>query len=167
MRTNLIITVLFAIIMCSCKTYSPEYLPVSDTIDTNQFGSYIVITSKSNDDDIKGELIAIDSNRIVVLSEEINKCINIPIEDIEEFILRYAEPEHYGWTIPVSTLVSFSHGMFAVFTLPLNLISTSTIWSRGEKAFQYNDEEMSFHRLKMFARFPQGIPTNIDLSSIK
>jgi hypothetical protein len=37
----------------------------------------------------------------------------------------------------------------------------------SEDAFQYNEKNMSYEKLKMFARFPQGIPLNIDVASIK
>jgi hypothetical protein len=37
----------------------------------------------------------------------------------------------------------------------------------GETAYTYSEKNMTFNSLKMFARFPQGIPVGIDLAAIK
>jgi hypothetical protein len=54
-----------------------------------------------------------------------------------------------------------------VFTAPINLMVTIVVTMSSEDAFQYNEKNMSYEKLKMFARFPQGIPLNIDVASIK
>ena len=164
MKTKILLTGLLAIIISSCT--SPRYLPSSDKIDINQNGSYIIIISKKTAY-IDGELIAIDSNKIVILSESKNKCMTVPINDVKRFILRYAKPKHYGWTIPLGILLPFIHGFYSVFTFPIHLIVTISVTSSGESAFKYSKKNMTYDKLKMFARFPQGIPPNIDLANIK
>ena len=164
MKNKIILTGLLAIIISSCT--SPRYLPSSDKIDINQNGSYINIIPKTTAN-IDGELIAIDSNKIVVLSEATNKCMTVQINDVERFTLQYAKPKHYGWTIPVYTLATIGHGALLILTAPINFIVTILVTASGENAFQYSDKNMTYDKLKMFARFPQGIPPNIDLASIK
>jgi hypothetical protein len=164
MRNKIIIAGLIAIIISSCT--SPRYLPSSDKIDVNEYGSYIKIIRQSTAN-IDGELIAIDSNKIVVLSESENKCLTVPITDVKQFKLLYAKPKHYGWSIPVYTLATIGHGLFLIFTAPISLIVTISVTARGESAFKYSDKNMTYEKLKMFARFPQGIPTSIDIASIK
>lgn len=156
---------MFAVIISSCT--SPRYLPSSDNIDVNQYGSYIEIITKGTYPNIDGELIAIDSNKIIVLTESTSKCSTVPTKDIQGFKLRYAKPKHYGWTIPVFTLATIGHGLFLILTAPVNLIVTISVTASGESAFKYSDKNMTYDKLKMFARFPQGIPTNIDIASIK
>lgn len=170
MKTKITILVLFAIVFGSCKT--PAYLPVSDMIDVNQSGSYIKVIRKTADNIeasviVNGELIAIDSSNIVVLSKKTNYCIIVPMNDVKRFELQYAKGKHYGWTIPVFSLASVAHGLFGIFTVPLNLIVTTWVTISGETAFMYKEKNMTYDQLKMFARFPQGIPSNIDLESIK
>jgi hypothetical protein len=36
-----------------------------------------------------------------------------------------------------------------------------------ENAFKCNQKNMTYEKLKMFARFPQGIPPTISLTNIK
>ena len=170
MKTKFTIIVLLVIIMSSCKT--PAYLPSSDMIDVNQNGSYIMVIRKSASNTeasefVNGELIAIDSNNLIVLSEKTTECIIVPMNDVNRFELQYAKSKHYGWTIPVFTFASFAHGLFGIFTIPINLIVTILVTASGENAFIYKGKNMTYDQLKMFARFPQGIPSNVDLESIK
>ncbi|MBL0238695.1 MAG: hypothetical protein IPQ02_19390 [Saprospiraceae bacterium] len=37
----------------------------------------------------------------------------------------------------------------------------------GESAFKYSNKNICIDKLKMFARYPQGIPSDIDTASIK
>ncbi len=165
MKIKSIIFGLFSIIVCSCT--SPRYLTSSDRIDVNEYGSHIKIDHKSLSS-IEGELIAIDSNTIVILQEtSMNKCTIFKTEDIKKFKLRYAKPKHYGWTIPVYTLATISHGVFLLLTAPLNLIVTTAVTIGGERAFTYDNDDLTYEELKIFARFPQGIPCNVDIKDIR
>lgn len=164
MKTKIPISVLIAIFISSC--YSPKYLPSSGKIDVNEYGSYIKLTDKTASI-IDGELIAIDSNKIIVLTEYTKNCITVPVSKVEQFSLKYANPKHYGWTIPSGIGLPLIHGLFAVFTIPVHLIVTISVTVGGENAFKYSDKNMTYDKLKMFARFPQGVPPNIDLASIK
>ena len=164
MRTKIILTGLLAILISSCT--SSRYLPSMDKIDVNQYGSYIKINRKTTAN-IDGELIAIDNNKIVILTKTTKICVTVPLNDVNHFNLRYAKPKHYGWTIPVFTLATIAHGFGFILTAPLNLIVTISVTATGRLAFKYNDKNMTYDKLKMFARFPQGIPPDIDLASIK
>lgn len=164
MKTKVFIIVLIAIIISSCS--SPGYLPSSDKIDVNEYGSYIKLTH-NNKSIIDGELIAIDSNQIVVLADEEKICVTVPVSEVKKFSLEYAKPKHYGWSIPVGLVLPFIHGFYSLITLPLHLIVTISVTAAGENAFKYNNKKMTYEELKMFARFPQGIPDNIDIASIK
>lgn len=170
MKTKMTIIVLFAIVISSCK--APEYLPSSDMIDVNKNGSYIRVSRKSAanieaSSIANGELIAIDSNNIIVLSKKTKDCIIVPMNDVKRFELKYAKPKHYGWSIPAYTLASFAHGILGIFTVPINLIVTVSVTITGENAFIYKGKHITYDQLKMFARFPQGIPPNIDIANIK
>jgi len=165
MKTKIILSGLLVLVIISC-TSTKYFLPSSETINVNQYGSYINITHKRSVN-IMGELISIDSSRIVVLMESTHKCVSVSISDVQRFKLQYANPKRYGWSIPAYTLATISHGVFLIFTAPINLIVTISVTSGGESAFTYSDKDMTYDKLKMFARFPQGIPANIDLASIK
>jgi len=164
MKTKIALLGLLIVFFSSCTT--PKYLPSSNKVDVNEYGSYIKIIHKTASN-IDGELIAIDSNKIVVLTEGTKKCMTVSLSDVKHFKLRYAKPKHYGWTIPTFLVYPFIHGYFSVFTIPIHLIVTISVTVTGENAFKYSDKNMTYEKLRMFARFPQGIPPNVDLASIK
>jgi hypothetical protein len=164
MKTKIIITGLLAIIISSCT--SPRYLPSADKIDVNEYGSYIKINQDTKSH-IEGELIAIDSNKIVVLSGMKQICVSVPVKDVRRFILQYAKHKDYSYTIPIYSLATLAHGYWLILTAPVNLIVTTSVTVSGASVFKYSDKNMTYDKLKMFARFPQGIPQNIDIATIK
>lgn len=164
MKNNIIVLSMLIVFISSCST--PKYLPSADKIDVNTYGSYIKISQK-NKPNTEGELIALDHEYITVLNYDSKECLVLPLAEINKFTLLYATPKHYGWTIPASILLSVSHGFVGMITLPLNLIVTISTTASSELAFTYNEKSMTFDKLKMFARFPQGIPQNIKISDIK
>ena len=164
MKTKLILSGIIAVVLNSCTV--PRYLPNVKDIDVNPYGSYIVIYQKTGVP-VKGELLAIDNNKLIVLlsSFGVNNHISIPVNDIRKFTLHYAQPKNYGWAIPVYTIATLTHGFYAALTLPVNLIVTISV--AGVKAFTYNNKNISLQNIKMFARFPQGLPPGVELSEIK
>jgi hypothetical protein len=163
-KINFIAVLLFAVLVSGCKNSS--YLPTYDKIDVNAHGSYIYLSEKRSHY-LRGELIALDSVSVVVLNEKTHQCIAVPVTDIRKFSLTYARPSHYGWSILLFSVLCVSHGMFAVFSLPINLIVTISVTSGGEHAFTYSEKDMTYKKLKMFARFPQGIPLTVNLADIR
>ncbi|MFN4762693.1 hypothetical protein ACKGJN_06165 [Gillisia sp. Q332] len=163
----IILGILLALLSSSCKAPA-AYLPEVEEIGVNEFGSYITV-DLSEGSDIEGELIVIDSKNLIVLTKEkeIQKLRTISIADISSFKLTYAQPKNYGLTIPGSALVSLSHGALAVFTAPLNIAVTSIITAHGANAFTYNNKSITLDDLKMFARFPQGLPPHIEMANIE
>ncbi len=162
----IILGILLALLNSSCK--APAYLPEAEKIAVNEFGSYITV-DLSEGSDIEGELIVIDSENLIVLTKkkDINQPRTISIENINGFRLMYAKPKNYGWTVPGFTLASLSHGLLAVFTVPVNIAVTGIVTTRGTRAFTYNKKTISWEDLKMFARFPQGLPPNIEMENLE
>jgi len=144
----------------------PKYLPSTEKIDVNPHGSYVRIFFKNNTE-VSGELIAIDTSNIVVLTSHSKICVTVPVSAVKRFSLRYAKPKNHSWTIFAFTSFTVAHGYFLIYTAPLNFIVTSAVTLSGAQAYRYNHRNMTYDKMRMFARFPQGIPENIDMESIK
>lgn len=164
MKINILFLIASALLFSNCTF--PKYLPYAEGVGTNEYGSYINIILPHGDV-VEGELIAIDSSNIVVLIEESRSCTTLSLSEVKKFRLRYAKSRNYGWSIPVFTLSTLSHGVGAGITLPLNLIVTIVITATGQSAFQYNQKNMTYDKMRMYARFPQGIPRNVSIQSIE
>jgi hypothetical protein len=109
MKTKIILIGLLGLLTSSCY-YTPKYLPTSENIDINKYGSYIDINYDSGSQ-ITGELIAIDSNSIILLKASTKKCITVPMADVKKFELQYAAHKKHGWAIPFFSLLTLSHGV--------------------------------------------------------
>lgn len=176
MKTNwIILTCLCVCFFSGCTT--AKYLPQTTGIDANAHGSYIRVLLAANrnigrkaDISVNGELIAIDSTQLFVLTyvNSVKETVPIPIKEIKTFRLTYAQSKKYGWSIPVLTLIApFINGVYSLFTFPVALIGSITATSSGVSDFQYKNDQISYRELNMFARFPQGIPAGIALSQIE
>ncbi|HQW13083.1 MAG TPA: hypothetical protein PK076_06030 [Saprospiraceae bacterium] len=164
MKSKYLMIALIAIIIFGCKT--PRILPTSGNIDVNEYGSYIKtkLVSKSK---IEGELIAIDSTSMVILSKADGNCKIIPIANVHSFKLLYAKPKKYYWAYPVFLLLSATHQFIGAISLPVNFIATTLIIISANNAFTYTNKKIKYEELKMFARFPEGIPASIKIENIR
>lgn len=116
---------------------------------------------------IEGELIAVDFFGIHVLEEKSGKVLRIERSSARHYELFPARSKSYAGFIPLSIALSVSHGGFALLTLPMNLITSISVAASGSTRFSYNEEELDYDKLYMFARFPQGLPKGVDLSGLK
>ncbi len=147
-----------------------NYLPQASKIPEYPYGAYIKIVTKAGDKNLrnKGELISAGDEKIVLLDKKDNHCIEIPVDSILRFKLYYAKSDHvYWWTIPALAALSATHGYFGILTIPANLIVTSSVYASSQLGFQYTEKNLPIISLYMYARYPQGIPSNVDIKSIK
>jgi len=170
MKTKFIVAAFAVLLSLSSCTYSPDYLPESEEIDVNQYGSYISLY-RNEKETIWGELIAVNSLKFIVLSKPEDSPVRtikiIPVKEVSKYYVKYAEGVSYGGAVPLFMLASLTHGYYALISLPVNLLLTIGIASSGDSAFTYDADEISVMDLKMFARFPQGLPPGIEVNKIR
>ena len=166
MRNKLLLIALVTIFLFSCK--SPAYLSNHNEIDKNVYGAYTKIFLKK-DFPLEGELIALENDVIIILPKNKNTCEIIELKNVRYFLIQYASSKNNAWllTIPLSIVTPFIHGYYSVISFPVNLISTISLASSKDAQYKLRSKKYSHKDLKMYARFPQGIPKNIDISTIK
>lgn len=171
MTTKILISFLLAILFSNCKF--PEYLPSTENIDTNPHGAMITAHVKKSSGPVRGELISCDDDKLIILADSAyakkkgTKLERLSWEEVNKFRLQYAKPKNYAWSLPVYTLATLSHGLFAIFTAPVNFAATFTVNNSGRLSFSYDNTKISMQDISMFARYPQGIPPGIDPDTIK
>jgi hypothetical protein len=165
MDRKLILLVFVVIVISGCASH--KFLPEPENIGVNEYGAYIRLNRTGLLPDVFGELIAIDSSQLIILSRDSSACVTVPIEQIKSFNIKYARWSQYGWTIGVGAILPVVHGWYSFISLPVHYTVTiiSTVSSR--KTYGYNNKEISLDELRMFARFPQGLPPNVDIGLIK
>lgn len=155
--------ILIVVMLSSCS--SSKLLPKPDEIVHNTYGSLIELKAKNKF--IYGELISVNDASLTILSMNTKECVNIEKDKIIRYKIYFAQANKYGWTIPVFTLFSISHGFFSFISLPVNLLSTIILTTSANSAYRISSRDIDYEKLKMYARFPQGIPSNIKLEQIK
>lgn len=123
---------------------------------------------------IVGEIIAVNDDSIMLMPlDTAQRMFAVSRNDIAQADIIVAltsdTPEgKSGWAAFINVL-SLSHGYYMVFSAPLNLIITSAIAKNATKStyrIKY-PEAISWEEMRKFARFPQGIPTQVDRSLIR
>lgn len=173
MKTKKLIlnALLIAVAASSCTMAG--YLPKSNEhVGSSQYGAHIEIMTV-NRAFYQGELIAANQDDLVIRLHKKNKThttirvYTIPYGVISDFTLRYAEGKNLGWTIPIFLVWSITHGAGLFLTTPTNMIASIRIAKSAKNEFEYRKVDINLQDLKMFARFPQGIPDHIRLEDIK
>lgn len=158
MKTKKYLLFAFVLVMVS-SCYAPKYLPNTNKIDIGVLGSFIKITQNSHNI-YAGELIEVNNQQIIILDNVSKEPIAIDKKDVKKFQLFYAQPKNYGAYIPLFILNPLMHGKFAIFTIPFHLLITIPVTVSGANDFTYTNKNLTYEELKMFARFPQGLPEN-------
>lgn len=167
-KNNILWAALVLVVLAASCAGPISYLPEHEMIGEERYGAYIQINTYSGKE-YAGELIAVGDSGLVVREEieNLSHCFLSPLLDIKSFSLRYANGRNYGWAVPLYTLGTLSHGVWLIFSAPINLIATSVIAIDASHAYEMDSRVMTFEELKLFARFPQGLPEGITLDMIK
>ena len=71
----------------------------------------------------------------------------------------------------LGTLSTVSHGFFLVFSAPVWIITSTVIWNNQTKTAveRYPDdfEWITLDAMRVYARFPQGLPENLDRTKLE
>lgn len=157
-------TLMLVLVLSSCAP--PRYLDKVKESHLSQYGGYITLF---NNDGIKmtGELIAVSAEKMVLYSLEVGECYEVPTSSVRRYEIIFAAPEKYGWAIPTSAALTLSHGFFAILTMPINLLTTTIVSISANQSTRLTHNDLTLNELKMYARFPQGIPEGVELDEIK
>ncbi len=180
---TIIIFLITAIVILFGNCSSIKYLPSEDNPGDSPYGAFIRLRIKTLNY-VEGELIAVDSANIYLLrqfsfifAEDYQKLDTIPLQTVHSYRLRYINASNTAglflggiglplipFSVPGNSGFMPFHGFFAVITVPVNII---TIARMQNDLFTYNDRQLPISKLYKYARFPQGIPENVDIEAIE
>lgn len=151
--------ILFVFLLVLAGCLSARYLPYYQDLGSNPYGSYIKIKDSENSY-FTGELISVTDTGLIILAEQdtASSIRIIPKQEIKKYYVTYARKSG-SRSIPF--VISFLHGWFFLITQIINIAA-----SEGAN-FNYTDKSLPYPELNKFARFPQGIPENINPLTIK
>lgn len=157
---------------CASVQAPSGYLPAASETQWDVHGGWITVeySDRGTISTADGEFIAFQDSVIYVLTE--SEPVSIRCKEV-----RSASFDIYskktglfaGWTLLGSVSV-LSHGYFAVFSLPLWLLTgiPSTISESLDGRYAENTPTIYWWQsISKFSRFPQGIPKQVDLRELK
>ena len=174
----IIVSLAITFLLLNCRTiHAPDnWLPENEEMMENAYGGWIYLwIIDPNDEyayepDISGEFISYRNGEITILNYD--SIYTIDTNSIAEVVLELVDKNVS--TIVVwgffGTLSTMSHGMYLSFSAPIWIMGT-TIAASGESYRDVYEAEYPrkkwWAEVKRFARFPQGIPDEVDINKLK
>jgi len=159
---------LFIVLLNGCATrYAPRgWTPQLSEAQTQAYGGWVTVTHLEKDIKISGELIAVEDEMIYVLSD--SGIHEVFLKDIKKLQLEvYWEKQRtLGWGI-LGAISTLSHGWGSIISAPTWIIATVSAVPTEANSGLIVQSRKKMVDLRPFARFPQGFPKDIDLSSLK
>jgi hypothetical protein len=147
---------------CASNTAPHGWLPTAGEATHDGFGSWVEVGLRGQKRDIDGELIAVSSDRLTVLSG--GELIGIHMTNITLIKVTTFQSQHaiIGWWAFLGFLSTASHGFGLVLSGPAWIVigSISAVAaSNHPQTLAYSGQ---WAKLRKFARFPQGLPESVD-----
>ena len=184
--------VLACIIISGCASVSvPKgWLEEPADVQASEFGGWVTVySSQVTGDDYEGELLAIDDDQLVLLSQ-FDEVVYMPWEGIINAKLIPYDPQLKRITkwanlgalsalpiLPVMLAISSttsngglsslgSHGFFFVFSVPIWIIAGTWATHAHLRRVTINLATADVEEMRLYARYPQGLPPNFDPAAI-
>lgn len=153
---KILLLVLFSSLL-QCTTIT--YLPKHDRIGSNPYGAYVKIFTL-NKKYFNGELISSNEQEVKLLisKNDSRQIITIQANQLKRYYIIYAKKPALA---KGAFIIPILHGAWFILTLIPNVIIMNNL------DFTYTQNTLKYKDLKMFARFPSGIPAHIPENSIK
>ena len=181
MRTNwaVILLVLFNFIMmgCAIDAYKASLVPKSKRAALMSVrGSFIEIETSGNW--LSGEIIALQSDTLFILGR--TQFRGIPFEDINRFDITLVRPKTGTYLLwgsltvlpPLIGIVTHDDygaqfGTIAAFNAILSTIAVATESGRKSHVVSYPEDISDISVIAKYARFPFGIPVEMEFTTPK
>jgi hypothetical protein len=154
---------------CAKSTAPPGWLPEPSEAPPDLYGGWVVVWSSEagRRQAAQGELIAVEEDTVFVLSAR--GLIAIPRAHITAATLTAYFPDTRrisGWGI-LGTLSTLSHGIGLILSAPVWIIGSTAAASSVSREPRLEYPQQPWEVLRMYARFPQGLPEGIERSPLR
>ena len=160
---NKFFCVVLCFLMTNCATTNApsDWLSEPEQIASNGYGGWVDI--KARESHIAGELIAISTDTVFVADREFHAVCS---KDILSARLVTYDASSMAVYVILGTLLTISNGGFLIITAPMWLIGGSIAAASRSYDPIIDYPEKSLANFKPFARYPQGLPPDLDRGMI-
>ncbi|MFO7524504.1 MAG: hypothetical protein R6W68_03540 [Ignavibacteriaceae bacterium] len=161
---------------CAATLAPSNWLPETEKYPENTFGGWMTIitsdetnTGKERFFQYGGEFISQDEDNVYILYDTVYIISKKDIRNISLELVQKSTTEYGLWTLG-GTVATLSNGRFLIITAPLWLIAgtEAAVGESTRDLYESDNPDILFwNNVMKFARFPQGLPININLSELK
>jgi hypothetical protein len=165
---------------CVSNPAPSGWLPPAEVAATDAFGGWITVDtaaqaqrgwfagSATRRTEIAGELIAVHADSVFLLAD--STLVSLPRAQVRRATL-FAYDAQWGglatWGF-LGTLSAISNGLYFLLTGPTWIITSSiAAGSRSRAPMVSLSDQGGWERLRLYARFPQGLPEGLDRASLR
>ena len=127
------------------------------------YGAWIVLSKLGSTFEVGGELLAIERDSVFVLPPD-GTVRTVPRDSVRRAQIAFYDAQWdqlVAWT-GVGAVSTLSNGVLLVFTLPLWAVGGSIATSmQSNHAIRRVDSASAWDAVRMYARFPGGLPENL------
>ncbi len=152
---------------CAHNSAPEGWLPKPAEAQAGAYGGWMELSYKQTTEQrADGELIAVSADSVWLLGED--QALVIPTTAVKRGKLT-AYAAQKGplalWTL-LGTLSTISNGVGLIFTAPMWIIGGSLAVGSESRAPERKSPRLTWGELAPYARFPQGMPEGMDLSTL-
>ena len=159
--------VAIACVACASNTAPKGWLPTPTEAQSTAYGGWIELAYDQPERRADGELIAVSAESVWVLTG--SQGLVIPTAGVKKGKLTAYAAQKGGlsaWTV-LGTISTLSNGGFLIFTAPMWMIGGSLAVGGESRAPERQHPPLAWVELAPFARFPQGLPQGVELTSLE
>ena len=160
-----IILLCTAAFLTACS--SPKYATTPQNLKYKVNGFYANVDVKNTFKNVTGEIIEVGVSEIKLLHEGTLQSFQKDQVKSSEILvsLTVNDPKKINTWASLVNLGPLGHGVFGIITIPINVAVTNSI-TKSRYVLIYPDN-ITWEELHKFARFPQGIPKNLDTKKLQ
>lgn len=170
---NLAVVMTLAALACESNPAPENWLPEPKETPTWTYGGWIVLTLKSSNPDPKaaaplrdGELLAVAPDSVWLMTD--NGAVGVARADVTHarLIGWYPETDNMVLWTAIGTVSTLSNGAFLLLTAPAWLIGGSLATGSQSRRPVVRTDKADWSQLRLYARFPQGLPPGLDVTTL-
>lgn len=167
MENNRMFPLFASVLMClffsgCATTQEPRgWLPDDTKVPTDPYGAWM--EANTNAGPVMGELIAVSLDTVFIANTSLHGINKAEIQSARLSLYNAGDL----WAAPLlGPLLTISNGWFLVFTAPMWIIGGSIAASSRSYEPIIDYPAKPLHEFVRYARFPQGLPADLDRSTI-
>jgi hypothetical protein len=169
-----VIAVMIIALGCASSKAPDDWLPAPKDVPHDVYGGWLNLKLDAGANRFliqSGEFIAVRDSTVILISQE-GKSLIFPMPLVRRATLELHQKEtgQAGLATLGGVLSTLSHGFYLLISAPIWLITGTGASSSVSHIDHFETDNPSigwWYDHSKYARFPQGVPENIDLAALK